>query len=122
MVSFCKMRWVDMQKCASHRGQEACFPKSGQKLEKKVLTACGADVKERMARAIRKMKFVLHAAVFPVGLLETTNAREWSESMFFKRPMERNKNELSEQRRDRSEQSEVNGSFPSAWGSKKRYF
>ena len=62
-----------------------------------------------MAIAIHNLKVAVHMVVFPVGGLEAKNARHSGESRFFKRPMERKKNEPNEQRSDRREQSEANG-------------
>ena len=59
---------------------------------------------------------------FPVGPLEAKNARHSGESRFFKRPMERKKAEPNGQRSDRSEQSEVHGSFSLRWGVQKVVF
>ena len=75
-----------------------------------------------MARAIHKLKVAVHMVVFPVGGLEAKNARHSGESRFFKRPMERKKNEPNEQRSDTSEQSEVNGPFPLRLGVQKVVF
>ena len=77
----------------------------------KVIRACVADEKERMACAIHKLKVVVHVVVFAVGLLEAKNAWGSGESRFFKRPMQRTKTNRANKRSDRSEQSEVNGSF-----------
>ena len=87
-----------------------------------MLRACGADEKERVARAIHKLKDVVHAVVPPVVLLEAKNARHSGESRFFKRPMERKKNEPNEQRSDRREQSEANGPISLRLGVKKVVF
>ena len=75
-----------------------------------------------MAIAIHNLKVAVHMVVFPVGGLEAKNARHSGESMFFKRPMERKKNEPNEQGSDRSEQSEVKGSFSFRLGVQKVVF
>ena len=48
-----------------------------------MLRACGADEKERVARAIQKLKVALHAVVPPVVLLEAKNAPGTSQSEAF---------------------------------------
>ena len=106
------MLWVNLEKCASHQGQEAFFQKSGQKLKKKVLRACGADEKERVARAIHKLKAVVHAVVPPVVLEGAKNAPGTGQREFFHGHMEGKRAEPDGQRSNRSQQSEVNGSFP----------
>ena len=66
---------------------------------------------EQIIGVMHKLMAVVHALVFAVGLLDAKNARDSSETRFFDRPMERKKNEPNEEESDRSEQSEVNGSF-----------
>ena len=56
---------------------------------KRVLRAGGPDEKEQLACAMHKLKAVVHEVVSPAGLLEAKNA-----------PMEREENELNEQRSD----------------------
>ena len=53
-----------------------------------MLIACGADEKDRVARAIPKLKVVLHAVVPPVVLLEGKNAPGTSQSEVFHGHME----------------------------------
>ena len=65
---------------------------------------------------------MVHEVVPPVGLLEAENAPGMSESGIFHGCMEGEKPEPDEQRSDRSEQSEVNGSVTLRLGSKKWYF
>ena len=48
-----------------------------------MLRACGADEKERVARAIHKLKVAVHAVVPPVVLLEAKNAPGTSQSEAF---------------------------------------
>ena len=45
VVFWVKLLWVDLKKCASHRGQEAFFQKMSKHRKKNVLRACGADEK-----------------------------------------------------------------------------
>ena len=45
-----------------------------------MLRACGADEKERVARAIHKLKVAVLAVVPPVVLLEAKNAPGMSQS------------------------------------------
>ena len=82
------MLWVNLEKCASHRRQETFFQKSEQMLNKKVLRAGGADENERVARAIHKLKAVVHAVVPAVVLLEAKNAPGTSQSEIFHGHME----------------------------------
>ena len=84
-----------------------------------MLRAEGAHEKEHMAHAMHKLTVVVHEVVSPVGLLEAEFAPGTRESEIFHGRMELKKTELDEQRSDRSEQSEVNGSFTSGLGSKK---
>ena len=77
-----------------------------------MLRACGADEKERVARAIHKLKVAVHAVVPPVVLLEAKNAPGTSQSEAFHGHMDGNKAETDGQRCNRSQQSEVNASFP----------
>ena len=77
---------------------------------------------EQIIGVMHKLMAVVHALVFAVGLLDAKNARDSSETRFFDRPMERKKNEPNEQESDRSEQSEVNGSFSLRLGVKKVVF
>ena len=44
-------------------------------MKKRVLRACGAIEKERIARVIHKLKVPVHAFVITVGLLEAKNAQ-----------------------------------------------
>ena len=60
----------------------------------------------------------MHAVVPPVGLLEATNAPGTGESDIFHGEREGKRARLKGQRSDRSEQSEVNGSFSPPGGSK----
>ena len=76
-----------------------------------MLRTCGAYEKERVAHAIHKLKVVVHAVVPPVVLLEATNAPGTGESDIFYGHMEGKRAEPEGQRSDRSEQSEVIGSF-----------
>ena len=78
--------------------------------------------KEQITGVMRKLRAVVHAVVFAVGLVVAKNARDSSETRFFNRPMERKKTEPNEQESDRSEQSEVNGSFPLRLGVQKVVF
>ena len=80
-----------------------------------------ADEKEWMARAIRKLNVAVHEVVPPVGLIEPETARGSGKSEILHGHLEGKRAETDGQRNDRSEQSEVNGSFPSSWGSKKLY-
>ena len=48
-----------------------------------MLRASGPDEKERVARAIHKLKVAVHAVVPPVVLLEAKNAPGTSQSKFF---------------------------------------
>ena len=77
-----------------------------------MLRACGADEKERVARAIQKLKVVVHAVVPPVVLLEAKDAPGRGQSEVFHGHMEGKRAEPDGQRSNRSQQSEVNGSFP----------
>ena len=77
-----------------------------------MLRACGADEKERVARAIHKLKAVVHAVVPPVVLLEAKNAPDTGQSKIFHGHMEGKRAEPDGQRSNRSQQTEVNGSFP----------
>ena len=77
------------------------------------------QIEKRMARAIHKVKVAVYVFVFPFSGLEAKNARHSGESRFSKRPMERKKAELNGKRSDRSEQSEVHGSFSFRWGVRK---
>ena len=87
-----------------------------------MLRAEGAHEKEHMAHAMHKLTVVVHEVVSPVGFLEAETAPVASESEIFHGCMEVQKTEPDGQRSDRSEQSEVNGSFLSGWGSKKWCF
>ena len=64
----------------------------------------------------------MHEDVSPVGLMEAKNAPGTSESEIVHGDMEGKKTEPDEQRSDRSEQSEVNGSFPIRLGLQKVVF
>ena len=120
------MLWVDLKNCASHRGQEAFFQKSEQKLtktkKKQVLRACGADETERVARAIHKLKVVVHEVLPPVGLLEAENAPGTNQSESCHGHIKGKRAEPDGQRSNRSQQSEVNGSFPLRLGVQKLLF
>ena len=74
-----------------------------------MLRACGADEKERVARAIQKLKVVVHAVVPPVVLLEAKDAPGRGQSEVFHGHMEGKRAEADGQRSDTREQSEVNG-------------
>ena len=50
-------------------GRKHFFKKVSKNGERKLLRACGADAKERMAGATHKLKGVVHMVVFPVGAL-----------------------------------------------------
>ena len=54
-----------------------------------MLRAGGPDEKEQLACAMHELKVVVHEVLSPAGLLEAKNA-----------PMEREENELNEQRSD----------------------
>ena len=92
------------------------------KLKKKVLRACGANEKERVARAIHKLKVVVHAVVPPVVLVEAKNAPGPSQSEIFHGHLEGKRVEADGQRSDRSEQREVNGSLSLRLGVQKVIF
>ena len=77
-----------------------------------MLRACGANEKERVARAIHKLKVAVHAVVPPAVLLEAKNAPGTSQSEALHGHMEGKRAEPDGQRSNRSQQSEVNGSFP----------
>ena len=77
-----------------------------------MLRACGADEKERVACAIHKLKALVHAVVVPALHLEAKNAPGTSQSEIFHGHMEGKRGEVNGQRSDRSQQREVNGSFP----------
>ena len=87
-----------------------------------MLRAGGANEKRRSVGAIRNLKAVVHVVVFRGGGVEAKNARHSGDSWFFKRLMERKEAEPNGQRNDRSEQSEVNGSFSFSWGVRKVVF
>ena len=108
--------------CFTPRAGSIFYKTSEQTLKKTVLTACGADEKERVARAIHKLKVVVHAVVPPVGLLEAKNAPGTGESEIFHGEMDGNRARLEGQRSNRSHQSEVNGSFPLRLGVQKVLF
>ena len=76
-----------------------------------MLRACGANEKERVARAVHKLNVVVHAVPPPVVLLEGKNAPGTSQSETFHVHMEGKRAEPDEHMSDRSEQSEVNGYF-----------
>ena len=84
--------------------------------------AGGAHEKERIVEATCKLKAVVHVVIFPVGGVAAKNAWHLGESGVFKRPMERKRAEPNGQRSDRSEQSEVHGSFSLRWGVQKVVF
>ena len=117
----------NFKKCASRRGHEAFFSKEReQRLKTKVLRSCGADEKERIARAIHKLKAVVYAVVPPIVLPEDKNAPDTSASEIFHMHMEAKRGEADGQRSDRSdgsEQSEVNGfCFPPPGGPQSSIF
>ena len=87
-----------------------------------MVRACGAYEKERVARAIHKLKAVVHAVVPPFVLLEAKNAPGTSQSGIFHGHMEGKRVEAGERRSDRSEQSEVNGSLSLRLGVQKVLF
>ena len=68
------------------------------------------------------MKVPVHAFVFAIWLLEAKNAQHSSDSRFFKSPMERKRAEQNGHKSDRSEHSEVHGSFSLRWGVQKVVF
>ncbi len=76
-----------------------------------MLRACGADEKERVARAIHKLTVVVHAVVPPVVVLEAKDAPGRGQSEVFYGHMEGKRAEPDGQGSDRSQQSEVNGPF-----------
>ena len=87
-----------------------------------MLRACGADEKERVARAIHKLKVAVHAVVPPVGLLDATNAPSTCESEIFHGHIEGKELDWRDKESDRGGQSEANGCFPTALGYKKEHF
>ena len=87
-----------------------------------MLRACGADEKERVARAIHKLKVAVHMVVFPVGGLKAKNARHSGESMFFKKPMERKKTNRTNKGAIGAKKVREVALFPSVWGSQKWCF
>ena len=92
-------------------GRKHFFKKPSRNCKKELLRACGADERERIARAIHKLKVPVHAFVFAIWLLEAKNAQHSGDSRFFKSPMERKRAEQNGQKSDRSEQSGVHGFF-----------
>ena len=50
-------------------GRKHFFKRASKNGKNNVLRACGADEKERVARAIHKLKVAVHAVVPPVVLL-----------------------------------------------------
>ena len=103
-------------------GKKQFFKKVSRNCKKELLRACGADERERIARAIHKLKVPVHAFVFAIWLLEAKNAQHSGDSRFFKSPMERKRAEQNGQKSDRSEQSGVNTSFSLRWGIQKVVF
>ena len=87
-----------------------------------MVRAYGADEKDRVARAIHKLKVVVHAVVPPVVLLEAKNAPGTSQSEVLHGHLEGKRVEAGGQRSDRSEQSEVNGSLSLRLGVQKVLF
>ena len=87
-----------------------------------MLRSCGADEKERVARAIHKLKVAVHAVVPPVVLLEAKDAAGTCQSEIFHGHLEGKRVEAGERRSDRSEQSEVNGSLSFRLGVQKVLF
>ena len=64
-------------------GRKHFFKRVSKNRKKKVLRACGADEKERVTRAIHKLKVAVHAVVPPVVLLGAKNAPGTSQSEAF---------------------------------------
>ena len=70
------------------RVQYACKKKISKIRNKKMLIACGANEKERIARSIHKLKVVVHAVVVPVGLLDAKAGPGKRQIETFHGPME----------------------------------
>ena len=83
-------------------GRKLFFKRVSKNGKKNVLRACGADEKERVARAIHKLKVAVHAVVPPVVLLEAKNAPGTSQSEALHGHMEGKRAEPDGQRSNRS--------------------
>ena len=64
---------------------------------------------------------MVHAVVPPVGLLDATNAPSTCESEIFHGHIDGKELDWRDKESDRGEQSEANGSFPTALGYKKEH-
>ena len=81
-----------------------------------------ARKKEQIASGLDKLSCVMCMVVFVGGLLDARSAQVTGESKNFEGPLERKKNEPSEPRSDRNEQSDENCCSSSFSRSKKCFF